>query len=750
MASWLAGLVGASGSREQRQAKDLASELEQQARQLSEKQSSAAELLRRWLDQANEDAGGKSPTFALYEEVIGVIELQQLLSFREVLLRSRAFETLLESLARAPALAAALRRDWQVADTAGRRAATGSTPLTSLGTMLRDAAERLLLPGVLTLWPTLLDALLVGGGDDAGAVTGNVKDVLRWVSWARRVLSAVKRCWQREALPRFLGHLDRQLTDIAGKRPSAESTRRGSGSGGGDEDTSKTSERLLRGASGGSAVMSKTGIKVAVAKEQMKGRRAEADDLRLRTLLLCNAVARLQDVVAGSLGRVPKLQRLLEDMDEALAKLNGCAKALADEQDQVSTNSNQVCGELQKQIAGCQMTRGEFEQRAERLRMERSRLMTRLEEIDLGLQQLSNESAASMSQERHLHEQLRHTEALYEGKIAAIVAEQKARYEEKMRAVAYQECAHEALDVVQQDASTCSEELAEPLRRRRRELLRTLTQYTHAERMHLECAAECLALVERSDELFREAGTAAGDGWRSGKRLIARAEGLLGLSARSLGVPPLLLPGVDRTAAAAAAAVVSPKSPPPRGSLSAEPATVPALPEQFFGDRCAADRMCVDCEGLDAEWASISHGTYLCTECAGRHRGLGVHISFVRSITMDRWSDDQLMHMQLGGNTKFRRFIQSAAPPSPGGMGTPAPIEDYSTFYGSEVATAYRRQLGASCEVRRGNQDTLAPAEDSEVSALEQERAALEAAYGEVERRRAAVMVAGRQAGRPK
>ena len=58
----------------------------------------------------------------------------------------------------------------------------------------------------------------------------------------------------------------------------------------------------------------------------------------------------------------------------------------------------------------------------------------------------------------------------------------------------------------------------------------------------------------------------------------------------------------------------------------------------------------------------LSHGTFICLECSGIHRGqlhallswgqadieagFGVHISFVRSITMDKWSDEQLKKMK--------------------------------------------------------------------------------------------------------
>ncbi|XP_057846904.2 ADP-ribosylation factor GTPase-activating protein AGD3 isoform X2 [Cryptomeria japonica] len=45
--------------------------------------------------------------------------------------------------------------------------------------------------------------------------------------------------------------------------------------------------------------------------------------------------------------------------------------------------------------------------------------------------------------------------------------------------------------------------------------------------------------------------------------------------------------------------------------------------------------VCADCGCHDPDWASLNLGILLCIECSGVHRNLGVHISKVRSLTLD-------------------------------------------------------------------------------------------------------------------
>lgn len=73
---------------------------------------------------------------------------------------------------------------------------------------------------------------------------------------------------------------------------------------------------------------------------------------------------------------------------------------------------------------------------------------------------------------------------------------------------------------------------------------------------------------------------------------------------------------------------------------------------------------CADCSTPNPLWTSANLGVFLCITCSGVHRKMGVHISQVRSVTLDRWTEDAVRIMENIGNVRANQAWEARiAPP---------------------------------------------------------------------------------------
>jgi len=681
-------------------ADELAATLEQRAQSLTSPQS-AAWLCLRWAEQCN----STEPAFVLHDGESKTGETWHL-TFLQALLRSSAFEATLEKCSKTPALRLTLQEP------------PGDQP-SPLAGALQALAQVLLVPGAMELWPVLLQTVLTG--DSAGGP-------LPWGSWARRLLAGLKKSWRCDALPGTLKLLEKDLAAATQQhaQPGAPSSK-------GDRPTARTSSS----GSGEASInvpRSKQDIKARMLRQQMPQAAAKAVDLRSRTEFLCK-VCELLSTTKALVTNTHVVEQLLADAgvasDVASQSSVGAAKA--------GNGFGEVGLGLQEQITGVMLTQESFSERRSVLMDERDRLNRRMREIDEEVAQINQEESACAQRIQALRLQFENNKDHFDGLQSHSLCSQRLLSDRKSKAATLQECAEAALQVAKVSASQQASDLSAQLQRRRADLIGACSAYLQQERLRLDLAGECLTVsasgrpqvTPQEDSLnggevaeeTAEAVQVAQDVWRSAQAMLQRVDNIVGDSAAAssstddlgdMEVSPLASNGAARDAM------------------------------DFFTQEAAlGHRACFECESAEGDWASVSHGVYLCVECAGRHRGLGVHFSFVRSLSMDVWSNAQLQRMKLGGNKRFKAYL--AGYPQLRG-----PVDSHGALmerYASRAVSYYRRSLAAEC---RGLPFTAAPpsaneghlhaesavrqVDSSGNSELEGERKALEAAYREHQR----------------
>ncbi|XP_056247424.1 arf-GAP with SH3 domain, ANK repeat and PH domain-containing protein 1a isoform X1 [Seriola aureovittata] len=78
--------------------------------------------------------------------------------------------------------------------------------------------------------------------------------------------------------------------------------------------------------------------------------------------------------------------------------------------------------------------------------------------------------------------------------------------------------------------------------------------------------------------------------------------------------------------------------------------------------RSPGNETCCDCGAADPRWLSTNLGVLTCIECSGIHREMGVHVSRIQSLELDKLGTSELLLARTVGNCSFNEILEAGLP----------------------------------------------------------------------------------------
>uniref|UniRef100_A0AAY4DX58 ArfGAP with SH3 domain, ankyrin repeat and PH domain 1b n=1 Tax=Denticeps clupeoides TaxID=299321 RepID=A0AAY4DX58_9TELE len=120
--------------------------------------------------------------------------------------------------------------------------------------------------------------------------------------------------------------------------------------------------------------------------------------------------------------------------------------------------------------------------------------------------------------------------------------------------------------------------------------------------------------------------------------------------------------------------------------------------------RIPGNEFCCDCGAPEPKWLSTNLGILTCIECSGIHREMGVHISRIQSVELDKLGTSELLLAKTVGNSSFNEILEGNLPSA---SAKPTPTSDMTErkeFINAKyVEHRYARRTASMATARQGD-----------------------------------------------